>query len=129
MRISHFAIHRPIFTIMVVLIVLLLGAISLLRLPIDLMPDISYPTLSVSCTYENAGPQEIEELITRPIEQAVSAVPGVEEVTSVSTEGQGTVRVTFTWGTDLDASANDIRDRLDRIIDHLPDDAASAAGK
>jgi hydrophobic/amphiphilic exporter-1 (mainly G- bacteria), HAE1 family len=123
MRISRFAVHRPIFTIMVVLIVLLLGTISLLRLPIDLMPDISYPTLSISCTYENAGPEEIEELITRPIEQAVSAVPGVEELTSVSIEGQGTVRVTFAWGTNLDAAANDIRDRLDRIIDHLPDAA------
>jgi len=123
MRISRFAVHRPIFTIMVVLIVVLLGTISLLRLPIDLMPDISYPTLSISCTYENAGPEEIEELITRPIEEAMSAVPGVEEVTSVSVEGQGTVRVTFGWGTDLDAAANDIRDRLDRIIEHLPDDA------
>ena len=123
MRISRFAVHRPIFTIMVVLMVLLLGTISLLRLPIDLMPDISYPTLSISCAYENAGPEEIEELITRPIEQAVSAVPGVEELTSVSVEGQGTVRVTFSWGSDLDAAANDIRDRLDRIIDHLPEDS------
>ncbi|UCC99361.1 MAG: efflux RND transporter permease subunit, partial [Phycisphaerales bacterium] len=123
MRISRLAVQRPIFTIMVVLMVLLLGVISLLRLPIDLMPDISYPTLSISCTYENAGPEEIEELITRPVEQAVSAVPGVEELTSISLEGQGTVRVTFAWGTDLDAAANDIRDRLDRIIDHLPDDA------
>jgi len=123
MRISRFAVHRPIFTIMVVLMILLLGTISLLRLPIDLMPDISYPTLSISCAYENAGPEEIEELITRPIEQAVSAVPGVEELTSVSVEGQGTVRVTFSWGTDLDAAANDIRDRLDRIIDHLPEDS------
>ena len=123
MRISRFAVHRPIFTIMVVLIVVLLGTISLLRLPIDLMPDISYPTLSISCAYENAGPEEIEELITRPIEEAMSAVPGVDEVTSVSVEGQGTVRVAFSWGTDLDAAANDIRDRLDRIIDHLPDDS------
>ncbi len=123
MRISRFAVHRPIFTIMAVLIVLLLGTISLLRLPIDLMPDISYPTLSISCSYENAGPEEIEELITRPIEQAVSAVPGVEEVTSVSAEGQGTVRVTFAWGTDLDAAANDIRDRLDRVMNRLPEDA------
>jgi HAE1 family hydrophobic/amphiphilic exporter-1 len=123
MRISRFSVHRPIFTIMVVLMVLLLGTISLLRLPIDLMPDISYPTLSISCRYENAGPEEIEELITRPIEQAVSAVPGVEELTSVSVEGQGTVRVTFSWGSDLDAAANDIRDRLDRIIDHLPEDS------
>ncbi len=123
MRVSRFAVHRPIFTIMVVLMVLLLGTISLLRLPIDLMPDISYPTLSISCSYENAGPEEIEELIVRPIEQAVSAVPGVEELTSTSVEGQGTVRVKFAWGTDLDAAANDIRDRIDRIIDHLPEDA------
>jgi HAE1 family hydrophobic/amphiphilic exporter-1 len=108
---------------MVVLIVVLLGIISLLRLPIDLMPDISYPTVSVSCIYENAGPEEIEELITRPIEEAMSAVPGVEEVTSVSVEGQSTVRVTFTWGTDLDSAANDIRDRLDRVMQRLPEEA------
>jgi HAE1 family hydrophobic/amphiphilic exporter-1 len=123
MKISRFSVHRPIFTIMVVLIVILLGTISLLRLPIDLMPDISYPTLSISCTYENAGPEEIEELITRPIEEAMSAVPGVEEVSSVSVEGRGTVRVTFSWGTDLDAAANDIRDRLDRVVDRLPEEA------
>ncbi len=122
MKISTFAVHRPIFTIMVVLIVILLGIISLLRLPIDLMPDISYPTLSISCSYENAGPEEIEELITRPIEQAMSAVPGVEEVSSVSVEGQSSVRVTFSWGTDLDAAANDIRDRLDRVVQRLPEE-------
>jgi len=107
---------------MVVLMVVLLGTVSLFRLPIDLMPDISYPTLSISCSYENAGPEEMEELVTRPIEQAVSAVPGVEEVTSVSTEGQSTVRVTFGWGTDLDSAANDIRDRLDRVMVRLPEE-------
>jgi HAE1 family hydrophobic/amphiphilic exporter-1 len=123
MRISRFSVHRPIFTIMVVLIVILLGTVSLLRLPIDLMPDISYPTLSISCSYENAGPEEIEELITRPIEEAMSAVPGVEEVSSISVEGRGTVRVTFSWGTDLDAAANDIRDRLDRVVRRLPEEA------
>jgi len=108
---------------MVVLIAVILGIISLIRLPVDLMPDISYPTLSISCNYENASPEEIEELITRPIEEAMSAVPGAEEVSSTSTEGRGTVRVTFSWGTDLDAAANDIRDRLDRVIPRLPDDA------
>ncbi|OHB64040.1 MAG: acriflavin resistance protein [Planctomycetes bacterium RBG_13_62_9] len=123
MRISQFSVHRPIFTIMVVLIVIVLGGISLLRLPIDLMPDITYPTISVSCAYPNAGPEEIEELITRPIEQAISAVPGVEEVTASCVEGSGSVRVTFAWGSDLDTAANDIRDRLDRIIDHLPEEA------
>ncbi len=123
MKISHFSVHRPIFTIMVVLIVVILGGVSLVRLPIDLMPDISYPTISISCDYENAGPEEIEELITRPIEQAMSAVPGVEELTSTSVEGRGNVRVTFTWGTDLDTAANDIRDRLDRVTGRLPEEA------
>jgi len=123
MRLTHGAVDRPVFTSMVVLMVVLIGTISLVRLPIDLMPDISYPTLSIVCTYENAGPQEIEELITRPIEQAVSAVPGAEEVWSVSSEGQSVVRVTFAWGTDLDAASNDIRDRLDRVIPRLPEDA------
>jgi len=123
MKISQFSVHRPIFTIMVVMMVIVLGGISLMRLPIDLMPDISYPTISISCTYENAGPEEIEELITRPIEQAMSAVPGVEELTSTSVEGQGSVRVTFTWGTDLDTASNDIRDRLDRVAGRLPEEA------
>ena len=123
MKLSRFSVHRPIFTIMVILIVIILGGVSLIRLPIDLMPDITYPTLSISTEYENASPEEIEELVTRPIEEAVSAVPGVEEVSSRSTEGRSRVRVSFTWGTDLDAAANDIRDRLDRVIHHLPDEA------
>jgi len=123
MRLSRFAVHRPVFTTMLVLIVMILGGISLSRLPIDLMPDITFPTLSVSTGYENASPEEIEELISRPIEEAMSAVPGVEEVSSVSSEGSSNVRITFSWGTDLDAAANDIRDRLDRVIPRLPDDA------
>ncbi len=123
MRLSRFAVHRPIFTIMVTLIVVILGGVSLIRLPIDLMPDITYPTLSISTSYENASPEEIEELVTRPIEEAMSAVPGVEEVSSISTEGLSNVRVSFAWRTDLDAAANDIRDRLDRVVPRLPDDA------
>ncbi len=123
MNLSKQAVNRPVFTIMVVLIVIILGGISLSRLPIDLMPDITNPTLSVSTTYENAGPEEVEELITRPIEEALGAVPGVKEVSSVSSEGQSIVRVTFNWGVDLDAASNDIRDRLDRVIPRLPDDA------
>ena len=120
---SRLAVERPVLTIMVSLVVLIVGGVSVYRLPIDLMPDITYPTLSVSTTYENASPEEVEELITRPIEEAMSAVPGVEEVTSVSAEGTSSVRVSFSWGTNLDAAADDIRDRLDRILNRLPDDA------
>ncbi|OPZ29817.1 MAG: Multidrug resistance protein MdtB [Lentisphaerae bacterium ADurb.BinA184] len=122
MKLSQASINRPVFTMMVVLIVLILGGVSLVRLPVDLMPDITYPALSVSTSYENAGPEEVEELVTRPIEEAMSAVPGVEEVASTSSEGSSNVRVTFTWGTDLDAAAGDVRDRLDRVVPRLPDD-------
>jgi hydrophobic/amphiphilic exporter-1 (mainly G- bacteria), HAE1 family len=123
MNISTFAVRRPIMSVMAALIIIIIGLISLWRLSIDLMPDITYPTLSISTVYSNASPEEIEELITRPLEEAVSAVPGVEQVTSVSSEGQSSVRVTFTWGTQLDEAANDLRDRLDRVIGLLPEDA------
>ncbi|HNS33475.1 MAG TPA: efflux RND transporter permease subunit, partial [bacterium] len=121
MKISQFSVKRPKFTTMIALIVVILGSISLRRLPLDLMPDITYPTLNVSATYENASPEEVEDLVTRPIEEAMSAVPGVEEVTSTSSEGNSRVRVLFSWATDLDTASNDVRDRLDRIISRLPE--------
>ena len=121
MNIAKAAVQRPIFTTMVTLIVLILGGVSLLRLPIDLMPDITYPAVSIITNYENASPEIIEELITRRIEQAVSGVPGVLEVKSSSVEGASTVRITFTWGTNVDAAANDVRDYLDRIVSTLPE--------
>lgn len=123
MNMSRFSVHRPIFTSMVMLIIIILGMMSLSRLPIDFMPDITYPTLSVSTTYSNVAPEEIEQLITRPIEEAMSAVAGVQEVTSTSSQGRSNVRVSFTWGTDLTEAANDIRDRLDRVISRLPEEA------
>jgi HAE1 family hydrophobic/amphiphilic exporter-1 len=122
MKLSQFSVHHPIFTVMIFLIVIILGFISFTRLPIDLMPDITYPTLSLSTSYGNASPEEMEELITRPIEEAMAAVPGVEEISSTSSEGSSNVRVSFTWGTDLEEASNDIRDRLDRILPSLPED-------
>ncbi len=123
MKISQIAVDRPILTIMVSLIVIILGAVALSRLPIDLMPDVTSPTISISTSYSKASPLTMEELVTRPIEEAVAAVPGVQEISSRSTEGNSNVQVSFSWGTDLDAASNDIRDRLDRIISRLPDEA------
>ncbi len=123
MNLSRASIRRPIFTMMVVFVVLILGMVSFSRLSIDLMPDITYPTLTVGTSYPNANPEVVESVITRPIEQAMSAVPGVQEVTSSSQTGYSSVRVTFAWGRDLDAAAADVRDRLDRVIGRLPDDA------
>jgi hydrophobic/amphiphilic exporter-1 (mainly G- bacteria), HAE1 family len=123
MKVTDFSVARPVFITMVMLIVIVLGAFSLARLPIDLLPEIQYPTLTVATSYENASPEEMEELITRRIEEAVAAVPGVQEITSVSAEGNANVRLSFAWGTNLDVAAADVRERLDRIVPRFPDDA------
>ena len=122
MNIAHGPINRPILTAVVFIIIIILGGVSFNRLSIDLMPEIEYPTISVVTSYSNVGPQEIEESITRPIEEALAAVQGAEEITSTSTEGRSVVRVLFNWGKDLDVATNDIRDRIDRIIGRLPED-------
>jgi len=122
MIIARGPVHRPVLTTIIFLVVITLGLVSFSRLSIDLMPEITYPTISVITDYANVGPQEIEESVSRPIEEALAAVQGVEEITSTSTEGRSRVRVAFTWGTDLDVAANDIRDRIDRVMARLPED-------
>ncbi len=124
MSLSELAVNRPVFTIMLTLIVIILGGIAFLRLPIDLMPDVTFPSLSVSTSYGNASPEEMEELVTRPIEQSLAAVPGVESIESESSEGNSSVRISFNWGTNLDTASNDVRDRLDRVISALPDETS-----
>lgn len=123
MSLAENAVKRPITTTMFFLIVILLGALSFTRLPIDLLPEVTYPSLTIRTDYGNVGPQEVEDLITRPIEEAVAAIAGAEEITSSSSEGRSQVRVSFTWGTDLDAAADEVRSRIDRIRGRLPDDA------
>ncbi|MFP4163643.1 MAG: efflux RND transporter permease subunit [Chitinispirillaceae bacterium] len=115
-------VRRPVLTSVLYLIVLVIGIFSLMRLPIDLMPEITYPTITVVTSYGNTGPQEMEELVSRPIEAAVAGLQGIEEITSRSSEGRSTVRVSFVWGTDLDVAVNDIREKIDRSINSLPED-------
>lgn len=122
MSVASFAIRRPIFVIMVSLIVIIMGTVALLKLPVDMMPDITFPALTIMSEYEDASPEEVEELLTRPIEESISSVQGVKEIRSSSSEGRSTVRVSFEWDIDIDDAANDIRDRIDRTINQLPDD-------
>lgn len=122
MNITRGSVGRPVLTTIIFLIVITVGVVSFSRMSIDLMPEVTYPSISVSTSYGNVGPQEMEELVTRPIEEALAAVQNVEEITSTSTEGRSSVRVAFTWGTDLDTAANDIRDRVDRVLGRLPED-------
>ncbi len=103
MNLTHLAIRRPVFITVVFLIITLLGAVSFMRLPVDLMPDVSFPTLTVQSNYGGVGPEEMEELVSIPLERALSATPGIEEITSTSSEGNSRIRLSFAWGTDLDS--------------------------
>jgi len=123
MSIPRLAIHRPVTMFMISAVITLLGAISLTRLPVDLMPEFEQPTLTVRTSYTGVGPLEMEELITRPMEQAVSAVPGITRVQSQSSEGNSQVQLNFEWGSDLGEAADEIRTRVDRMRNRLPEDA------
>jgi len=123
MSIPRIAIHRPVTMFMISAVIVLLGAISLLRLPVDLMPDVTYPSITVRVSYGGVGPLEIEELIVRPLEQTLAAVPALEQINSTASEGSGTIRLSFAWGTDLNEAADEVRTRVDRVRGRLPDEA------
>jgi HAE1 family hydrophobic/amphiphilic exporter-1 len=123
MSIPRLAIQRPVTMFMISAVITLLGLISLTRLPVDLMPEFEQPTLNVRTSYPGVGPLEMEELITRPLEQAVSAVPGIVRVTSSSSEGNSQVQLNFEWGSDLSEAADEVRTRVDRMRNRLPEDA------
>ncbi|MBD3256999.1 AcrB/AcrD/AcrF family protein, partial [candidate division GN15 bacterium] len=120
MNITRTAVSRPIATTMVFLIIIVIGVMGFRYLPVDLLPPIDYPRLSISTSYPNVGPQEIETLITDRVENAIASVPNIEEVRSQSEEGRSRVTLEFTQGTDIDAAANDVRAALDRIRDDFP---------
>ena len=123
MNLSNLAVRRPITTSMFFLALLIFGSVALLRLPIDILPDVTYPSITVYTEYEGAGPQEVERLITEIIEKNVSTINNVKEVRSTSSEDSSLVTVDFNWGADLAESANDVREKLDRVRRFLPEDA------
>jgi HAE1 family hydrophobic/amphiphilic exporter-1 len=106
---------------MLFLAIVLLGVISYLRLPIDLLPDVSYPRLVIYTVYEEVAPAEVERRITEPIEGAAAAVPGVERVTSTSRYGLSLVTLRFAWGTDMDFAMLNVRERMDNVRESLPE--------
>ncbi len=122
MKLPEFSVKRPIFTTMVTLILVTLGAVSLSRLQIDMLPNIELPTLSIRTDYEGASPEAMERLVTQIIEEIVATGPGVEEITSTSSEGRSRVSVSFVWGTEIDTAAIDVQGKLEDEINELPDD-------
>ena len=121
MRIVHFSVSHPVTVFMVALAAVLFGFVASGRLPINLLPDISFPTLTIQTEYPDAAPEEVESLITEPLEQAVSVIRGLRRVQSVSRTGWSEITLEFAWNTDMDYAALDVREKID-LVD-LPDDS------
>ena len=120
MAVTEISIKRPIATSMLFLIIITLGVMGFRYLPVDLLPPIEYPQLTIATNYDNVGPEEMENIITERIENAVAGVPGVERVRSSSNEGSSRVTLEFAQGVNIDAAANDVRAALDRVRSSLP---------
>ncbi len=123
MNLSALAIKRPIAAIMLTLMVVVVGIYSMLSIPKDLMPDIEMPMALVMTTYQGASPEEIESMVTKPVEQALASVEGMEEMTSFSMENSSIVLIKFGVKTDMDFASLNMREAVARISDYLPDDA------
>ena len=124
MNLSNLAVKRPVMITMIVLVIVLLGAISLNRLPIDLFPEIELPIAVVFTSYTEAGPQEVENLVTKPIEGAIAAAGNIDTVNSITSQGNSIIIAQFNTGTDMDFAALDMREKIDMVKGFLPDDAS-----
>ena len=118
-----FAVEHRVTVVMVAAAAVIFGAVSVGRLPVQLLPDISYPSLTVQTEYPDSAPSEVENLITRPLEEAVGVVPGLRRVTSVSEAGLSEITLEFGWDTNMDFAGLDVRGKIDLVS--LPDEARS----
>jgi HAE1 family hydrophobic/amphiphilic exporter-1 len=123
MGISQKVISRPVLGIICFGLIAIVGLYLVSDVAIDMFPEMSMPMLTVNTSYSGAGPQTVEETITRPLEAQLVNVSGLKEMTSTSSEGSSMIMLEFNYGTDTEAKVNDIRDRLDQVKRMLPDNA------
>ena len=124
MKLPEFSVKKKVTTSMMAMILVVLGAISFTRLGLDFFPDLEFPTVSVITSYPGASSVDIENVLTRPLEQVVSAVNRVKKVTSQTSEGVSVISIEFEWGTNLDFAAQDVRDQIGLSKQFLPEEAA-----
>ena len=124
MNLPNFSVNRPVTILMLFIGLILIGLISYQNLGLDLLPDLSFPMSAIIVSYSGVAPQEIENMVTIPLEEAVGTIQGVKKISSYSREGSSLVLMEFNWGTDMDVSALNIREKIDQIKGFLPDDAS-----
>ncbi len=125
MNLPNMSVRRPVTTLMFMLIAILIGTVSLTMLPVDLYPEIEVPVAIVSVDYSGVAPEEMETLVTKPIEQSVATVSDLKAITSYSREGNSIVVAEFEYGTDMDFAALEMREKVDLVKGALPDDASN----
>ena len=123
MSLAAYAVRRPVATLSAILAVVLLGSVSLSRLPVSLLPDVSLPVLTIRTTYSGAAAPEVSRFVAEPIEEAIGATPGLTELRSVSRNNEVTTTARFEWGTDMRATVLSVRERLDAARSQLPERA------
>ena len=124
MNLPNFSVSRPVTILMLFIGLILIGLISFQNLGLDLLPDLSFPMSAIIVSYPGVAPQEIENMVTIPLEEAVGTIQGVKNINSFSREGSSVVMMEFNWGTDMDISALNIREKIDQVKGFLPDDAS-----
>ena len=123
MSLVSYSTRRPVATIAATLAIVLLGSVSLGRLPVSLLPDVSLPVLTVRTLYEGAAAEEVSRFVAEPVEESIAATPGLVELRSVSRNGEAMTTARFAWGTDMQATVLNVRERLDNARGRLPERA------
>ncbi|HSE51217.1 MAG TPA: efflux RND transporter permease subunit, partial [Gemmatimonadales bacterium] len=123
MSLASSALKRPVTTVATTLAFVLLGAVSLGKLPVSLLPDVSLPVLTIRTGYSGSAASEVSRFIAEPIEQAVAATPGLVDLRSVSRNGESVTTLRFSWGTDMATTVLQVRERLDNARANLPERA------
>ncbi len=123
MMLSDLAVRRPVFAAVAAIVLCVIGAASFFFLPVRELPDVDPPIVSISTSYAGASAEVIESRITEPIEQQIAGIQGVERINSTSRDGRSNVSIEFSLDRDIDAAANDVRDRVSRVVGRLPDQA------
>ncbi|HTM52022.1 MAG TPA: efflux RND transporter permease subunit [Bryobacteraceae bacterium] len=122
-KLAEVCIARPIFAVMLIMALVVVGGVSYTKLGIDRFPNVDLPIISVRTVLPGASPEEMESTITRRIEDAVATVEGIENIRSTSTDSQSILTITFTLKRDIDVAAQDVRDAVAGVISLLPRDA------
>ncbi|XOV71595.1 MAG: efflux RND transporter permease subunit [Verrucomicrobiota bacterium] len=115
-KLAHFTTDRPVAVLMVFIAAVVFGYFSFKRLPVTLMPELNYPTLTVRTEYEGAAPEEVENEVSRPVEETLGVVNGLNRISSISRAGISDVVLEFVWGTDMSQAAQDTLEKMDQVF-------------